>query len=296
MLSKRVLFGALCAVAGLSGCAVEGNPNTIRIVGNALALRLDATANMCFPATGALFRHFGTLDLAVGRVAFNNYIYFAQIENRLSDTNTTNQSTIQQLRSDAASITLHTMTGELVSVTPLKGSLIAKAKLSKAAWSVPFNVEVKPGSTTVATVPIIPAAVSNEWANLFAAAPTRYSAIETAVIRIRLIGAMADSTVVETAPVEYPVAVCWGCLLNIPTFKIGPDITPKDQWKQCSMLKPSSDYKIPCVTGQDDYVDCGHYCQMCTAIQGEGGTACDPIFCPTLSDEELAAAAAEAKK
>lgn len=276
------------ALALLAGCQVAGNPDAIRIVGNAVAIRQDKTANICFPNQSNVYRSFGTLDLAVSSATFNRYVYYAQIENLLEKTNIVSQQTSQTLRSDSSSISLNKMTAELVTQPP-KASLLSAAKKSKVAWTQPIDINVKPAGIFIATVPIITQDIANEWATIYRSKATRYSSADNLVVRVVLSGAMADGTPVETAPVEYPLTVCWGCLLNIPVFKIGPDVKPEDQWKFCSKLTPSTDYLRPCIVGQDDYVDCADYCGQCTAKQTEDPKlACDPKFCPPLSDEDFA--------
>jgi hypothetical protein len=281
------LFGALSALSFLAGCQVSGNPDAVRIVGNAVAIRQDKTANLCFPNQSNVYRAFGTMDLAVASATFNRYVYYAQIENLLEKTNIASQNTTQTLRSDSSSITLQTMTAELVTQPGTK-SPIFKAKKSKGPWTQTVHVDIKPQGIFIATVPIITPDIANEWATLYAANSARYTSTDNLVIRVKLSGTMADSTPVESAPIDYPVTICWGCLLNIPVFTVGPDVKPEDQWRFCSKLTPSSDYLRPCIVGQDDYVDCADYCQQCTAKQSNSPTfKCDPKFCPQLNEDDF---------
>jgi hypothetical protein len=72
--------------------------------------------------------------------------------------------------------------------------------------------------------------------------------INAVVATVKVFGNTLGGQSVESAPLTYPIQVCYGCLVQYPLAAL-------DATNQC--LTNSTDAPIPgCRLGQDDYVDC----------------------------------------
>ena len=141
-------------------------------------------------------------------------------------------------------------------------------------------------------VTVVPANVFSEWWKVFnALAPdVRGKRVDRLTVRISVTGKLTDGTVVSSGSVDYPMQVCWGCLMVVP---IDPTAeTPADSAKACVATAVPSDYIVSCVPGQDEFQPCQAYCQFCRTRELAGTKsnaqgACDPRFCPALSEEDM---------
>lgn len=113
-----------------------------------------------------------------------------------------------------------------------------KALLSESYFTTGTGM-VKPTSTGIAEVMIIPPEVGNA----LAAEPfTRATGFEI-VAHVRIEGQLMDGTIVQTNEYQFPIDICWGCLYQVVT-------------DDCSAFREAQDMKPPCRIGQDEGVDC----------------------------------------
>ncbi len=300
------------ALLWASACTVQGNPAALRIVGNVYASRQDKTQNICLPLQSQQFRAVGVLDLAVAAVAYNQFWFYTMVENRLSPTPMVSGNSAAQLRSDTSYIVIDSMTGGLADSLLADGtsagngpfapkSPIRTSKLSgvdstntERTWLVPANMLVDAGKQSFGPMVAIPANVVQEWYSLVKKnlkGDALYAYREDLTLAVQVDGHMGDGTIVHSAPLNYPITLCYGCLIYNSSISAtvnadGSVITAADQWKHCSFMSVPADYISPCIVGQDDYVECGQYCQLCTEKSGTA-SACDKHFCPDLTADEI---------
>lgn len=285
----------LAFAAAVTACASpEGNPLSLHVVGNIAMIRADKTINQCLPSQASLYRSEGVLDLAVASAGYGKYDYYAHIQNLMPSTELASGNSAVHLRMNAGRVSLQSLHAELVT-QPAKASLIGGAKTSSkvttdgtaAGWDVPIQGEIDPGGALYTPLTLLSPQIVAEWATKAkaAAATLKYGGAEHVVVRMRLRGVMGDAQAIESGPIDFPVTICWGCLLYVPTFTAGAD--PVDPWKVCSKMQVPGDYINPCVVGQDDFVVCSQYCTMCKSREQLGVGKCDTKFCPTLSEEDF---------
>jgi hypothetical protein len=299
------------AVLASMACAAE-NPASLRLNGNVVVTRTDKTLNLCYPIQAQALRTVGVLDLMSLASTYGEYTYYASVDNVLQSIDIPSGGNKEaQLRSPRAStITVTGVTAALVDnddgtqlpkdykstkmpVTSASVVLGTESPLAtQVGWSAPAAQVIEPQARVMFPITLVPANVFTEWWKVFnALAPdVRGKRVDRLTVRVALTGKLADGTAVASGTVDYPLQVCWGCLMMVP---IDPTVeTPADNAKACVATSVPSDYIVPCVPGQDEYQPCQQYCQFCRNRELSGAKtntqgACDPRFCPALTEEDL---------
>lgn len=294
MTQHKLLF-RLCLVTLCVGSGVAcnpANPNTLRIVGNAIAA--NKVGSLCYATDGAQLRAAGTLDLAIAK----EYPFYAQVENLLATTKTVSGLGAESLRGDVSTITIKSAIisvelnrGISTAKTPFYGdaaTVLTNGKKDKlvTSWEVPASAVITASSSTIIPFTLIPAelTIGADWQarwRAFAkanASTNGYSYTQRATFKIAMQGTTGDGSVVLSEDFSYPVTLCWGCLLSVPAP--APSTDAIDPYSACATFASTSE--APCSPGADDYVECGRYCTMCLVSKTNSPQQqpCDDKFCP----------------
>lgn len=279
---SKSLSGRLCLaftllmLTALGACTHE-NPLSLELEGNLAMVRLPGggagITGHCLPEGQAQFRPNGVFDLMIT----NKYDFYPRIENRLVQTQTVTGMGPESLRGDASTITIDgaqiSMELDSASAGPLKPA--SGAPLWRTTWFSPFQAQVDAGGVVSSRFALVPPDVGSEMSKVFKDFPGKKTASQQAIMKISIIGRMADGTAVESNVIQYPVDICWGCLVTIPVSIEGVDADPLEQYKLCSS-KLVNQFTPPCMPGNDEFVPCQFYCNLCH-LNGD----CDDEVCPT---------------
>ncbi|MSP92400.1 MAG: hypothetical protein EXR79_11465 [Myxococcales bacterium] len=287
---------ALAAVL-LSGLSVtscgyfyaDQDTTALQLVGNVVVKREGD--GPCSVTEFAKYYDEGVLDLAVSdEFAFNMHV-----RNLLPSTVSFTGNSAKQLRQEYNKITLQRMlvTLDLTAPTPntpfgQKGTVTGAPV---AAWSVPIQLVLEPESEKGLTLPAVPSRVAisgkltdigRDWRTRWLADAKRTERKQRIILQLQVEGVTLGEHTVRSDTFDYPVTVCWGCLINQPTPPSVID-TPDDFWRSCSTLAFPKEVPLPCYPGSQDPVVCGYYCFLCKTREAQGtGQKCDPKFCPPL--------------
>ncbi len=264
----------LCALGAAAGCTHE-NPNSIRLAGNVVALRQATGPGIvgeCYPVGTTLLRSHGTLDL----MAQNTYEFFGLVRNLMPPTLSASGNGVAQLRADSSTVYVSgaemSISFDAAGTGPLKNF----APKPSGTWYVPATGTVDSQTNQIIRFPLITSVIGEQLRARFKADPNRYTTMQRVVINVKIEGEMADGTVVQTGTVPYPVDLCWGCLLHLPTAEAGVGLkSPEEQYAVCSLKQIAPNYVPPCVIGNDEFLPCAMYCAKCD-LEG----TCDDRFCP----------------
>lgn len=311
---KVTLLGAAMSLLA-SGC-VQQNPATIQFIGNAVVLRQPGGGQGTLPGTciadqSQFYRPMGTMDLMVAL----QYDLFPEIANNLQPTGNVSGNLPQHLRSDTSMITVQgvevTVRIRRDNAGPYSAANALPTRADGTGWTrqvatdgsntqyftrtayVPMTRSVKALDSKIMRFPAIPPEFGEDlrraWfvddGNNYA---DRYTTTVPAIVVFQVEGKMADGTTVRTQEIEYPVNICWGCLLylGVTTLDI-TNVDPNAVYQHCAqkLMSPPEDFTPPCVPGNDEAMPCGFYCHLCQANQtldtptgAEYG--CDKRFCP----------------
>lgn len=265
---------ALGTLALAAGCTHE-NPNSLRLSGNVIALRQSTGIGVvgeCYPVGTTLLRSHGTLDL----MAQNTYEFFGLVRNLMPNTLAVSGNGVAQLRADSSTVYVSgaemTISLDASSTGPLK-NFVPKPS---GTWYVPVTGTVESQTNQIIRFPLITSAMGEQLRAKFKADPNRYTTLQRVVINVKIEGEMSDGSVVQTGTVPYPVDLCWGCLLHLPTAEAGVGLkSPEEQYAICSQKQVAPNYVPPCVIGNDEFLPCAMYCAKCD-LEG----TCDDRFCP----------------
>lgn len=280
-----------CEAANATAIYVEGNmvPQAT-LVGGILTCTYSGAANYYMD---------GVMDVALAR----SMKFVAAVQNKLPPMQQVNGNSVAQLRLDPNLVTITkvkvTMTRAAPNATKsspfaTKNSAVTKinksfSALGQTSWEVSAYATIPPASRGVVGFDLVPEwtgpgkPLGAEWQQRFFDMKTdRAKVTERLVLSFSLVGTTAGGNTVESGTVDYPVDVCWGCLLAVPADPKAE--TPKDQWKACSEMKTDSSFQEPCAPGNYDVLPCGYYCKKCKADESKSiGPGCDPDFCPALN-------------
>jgi len=263
---------ALCLTGGVA--CNPANPTTLQIAGNMIPDQKIGT--QCFARVGGQLRGDGLLDLAIG----GDYPFYAQIDSLLLDTKAVSGNGEESLRPIASNISIKTIHVAFELTT--KGTPFASnVSTLKTKWDLPVDAVLKAGASAVVPFSLVPGdpARGGGWRTRWAAFGKRYGYTQTVLAKISAEGTMADGTPVLSEDFQYPLTLCWGCLLSVPMPKASAEVI--DPFQECT--KFGSDGSLPCRPGADDFVACGLYCKMCLEAKTlDPVNKCDDKFCPGL--------------
>lgn len=292
----------LCG-AGVAGCE-EPLAANLAVGGNVVPERQGTLGCTLIQATQ--FYTEGVLDLSMT----DEYFFNADVNNRLPNSTQINNNGAAQLRPDYNLVTLKRATvsvsipsrstGNAVQ-SPFKGQSPVTSRISGGprpqqvitSWSVPVSGSIIAGNTFVTSFPLIPRAINGvqpvgwDWKMRFKDFVSKnnvnYSYAERVMLTFEIEGETAGGATMVSGTISYPLTVCWGCLLSVPT--ISPNLDGADDvWRVCSENPgvPAGAI-LPCRVGNNDEVPCNVLCADCLLREsaGEDG-ACDPKFCPEL--------------
>ena len=265
----------LLSVLVLSACTHE-NPLALQLQGNLTMVRLAAgegVTGQCYPDGETVFRPNGVFDIMVS----NRYEFFPSVENMLVPLESINGVGPQTLQMDPQTVMLEgaQVTLELDTTTagPLKPA--SGTPPWRVSWFSPFVAQIKPESLIGSRFTLIPSDVGEAMRTVFGAFPGRRTARQQAIVKVRVVGRMADGTVIESNTLPYPVDICWGCLVSLPVAIEGVGVDPEQQYQICSSKRMAS-LTLPCMPGNDEIVPCQFYCFLC-----DQDNSCDDTICPS---------------
>ena len=295
---RASLIGAALLALTVSSCALDESPQVLILRGNTVVIRLpgagSGVSGQCYANQAEYMRPNGTLDLMIN----NKYDFFPLIENHLLPTENVSGNKPTELRADSSMITV---TGAWVNISfnttnkdsILKGSAALRAKVLTAAddptvkgWWVPFVVTIESRDEAYSRFSILPRDIGTlmreQWLKEQNPAK-KYGTIETVTMHVTIEGVMQDGTIVRSQTMPYPIQVCFGCLVYLPTTSPGLGFEVDQQYQVCATKIVVTEYATPCVMGNDEYMPCTYYCYVCDQNKGDfqvGGFDCDPTFCP----------------
>ena len=290
---RALLLPLLLALTTATGCATDATPEALALRGNVVVVRLPGAAagasGQCYASGVQFMRPNGTLDLMLN----NRYDFFPYLQNLLSSTAAVSGNGPADLRADASMITI---TGAQVKMTLdttapgsiLKGSQALKKYIgiedSHPGWYSPFVVTIEANDEAFSRFEALPREVGmimrDQWFKEQDAGK-KYHTIETVTLHVSVEGFMQDGTIVRSQTVPYPVHVCWGCLVSLPSVRPGLTDDRTSLFEYCTQKIVGPEFAAPCVFGNDEYLPCTYYCHICDQDEGTfEANACDATFCP----------------
>ncbi len=268
------LFLALLAALAVQACVHE-NPQSLQLAGGVVALRLGVGPGIsgeCYPENMQLLRSHGTLDL----MTQNLYEFFPLVRNLMPRTTLVTGNGPQQLRTDASTVHLKGAAVSLEMDTSSAGPFSGLALKPSTGYYVHLTGTVVSEGLTIARFPLITSTIGEQLRTKMRTSADRYTAMQRIVAHVKVEGEMQDGTVVQTNTIDYPLDLCWGCLVHLDAAEAGVGIkSPEEHYAWCSQKPVGPNYVPPCVVGNDEYVPCGFYCTACD-LDG----SCDERYCP----------------
>jgi hypothetical protein len=267
-------IGALVSAAALSGCVHDDSSIFIQQVlqppevsaGQQCTFKADPTEP---------YINSGSLDISLDGAYWAEFLVGNQL---------ISQSSPNQLQTETSDVNLQ---GAEVRVTDGEGNPILSFTTLSAATV--FAASGGTPSWSLLGVRIIDSDVIQASPDLLAL-PTLYAQGTYDVVRIitytKVFGKTLGGRYVESNEFEFPVDVCWGCLV---TFSAA-DEDPCYLEPNCRLgsVATSTTSSVPCIIGQDDPVDCSE----CL-----GDPTCSPKLVPNpnlVNDPACSTAAADA--
>jgi hypothetical protein len=282
------------ATAGL-GCAPAYNNESLAVEGNVVPQATLVNGILqCTYSGGQNFYLEGVMDVALSR----RFKFVASVKNNLPSLQLINGSGPASLRLDPNTVNITSVHVDMVRSPSTKltspFSILNKdVKVNKtltgqniASWDVPVVASIGPLSKGLVGMELVPdfaapgKPIGAEWQQRFFQFTDRARTVERVVLKFQLQGKTAAGGAVVSGTMEYPVDVCWGCLLSVPG---NPNVSPEEQWQQCSTMEVAKEFQAPCAVGNYDVLPCAYYCQVCTKDEStKTGPGCDKNFCPQL--------------
>jgi hypothetical protein len=227
-----VLTGGAALLASSSGCADNESSLYVRHV-------LAGDETCVFTADPeAAFIGGGVLD-----VAFRSEYHAALlVGNQLVQ-----RGEPEKLRTETSRITLYAAD---VSIYYPSGDVVARADSSAASFSIPVSGFVDPGDGSepgygIAPVTLIDAQTALDLGGTIVSSGLVQDVVAGVIVRGRTLG----GNELETPEFQFPIAVCFGCLLDFPSEADDPTTAAVD----CDVPgQPAAS----CRLGQDRRVDC----------------------------------------
>lgn len=96
-----------------------------------------------------------------------------------------------------------------------------------------------------------------------------YGTVRRITAHVKVFGRSLGGLEVESGEWNFPIEVCYGCLVSFPPEAINQATTPPS----CSTGQDATDIKQPCSIGQDDPVDC----RLCMTTASDK-SICQPVI------------------
>jgi hypothetical protein len=249
-LTKRRIVGAVvgAAVAALSATSCVDNDGSLVIIG--ILSPPIATGGTCAYTANIIgpFLSYGTMDVAFS----DQYIPTLLIGNQMV---VQGNGSLDRVETDNV-----ILQGAIVRVTDAAGATLDN-------YTVPGDGFVPPSSGGTAGIAAFATTlVSPTAANAVRADIANNFGTKRLISYVKLFGTTTGDTHIESGEVAFPIDACFGCLV---TFPDGSDDESQMTQPNCLASSSSGGSAItqPCLTGQDQYVDC----RLC-----QGNVACDP--------------------
>jgi hypothetical protein len=249
---KRIWGRALAAMAvsvvAISACVSNDGSLFIQGVLAPPTAGADGTCVYTTTATGP-FISVGTLDVALG----SQYIPTLLVANQLVERGASTQSRVETNRVQ--------LQGAIVRVTSAAGAELRSYTVPSAGF-VDVSTGGTPGYGAVSTVLVDSDTVNSLRQQLGGVG----SGLIRLLVYVKVYGVTLGGTHVETGEYQFPVNACFGCLVNFPADSVEPTLATPN-CKAVSSGSGGGALAKPCVTGQDQAIDC----RLC-----QGNIACTP--------------------
>jgi hypothetical protein len=222
-------WGALLLGAAALGCTEE--QTGLFIVGN---VKIDAPECIARAEGTSTLLLSGALDVALSAEYEATLLVGSQLTPRGDKTNLRTETMITTVT--GAEVHLYTDTGAPDPQSP--------------EFTVPANGVIRPEASAdpgfgIVTATLIPAATGAQ----LAADLNNPAEVRTRVAVVTVFGKTIGGLDVESAPHNYVIHVCEGCLVNFPADAIATS-------DQSCFGSTMENLPVPCRVGQDDFVDC----------------------------------------
>lgn len=254
---------ALAAAGCLGACAHSGDSAVLQYQGSVLPTR---AGDYCVATDTTRLISLGTLDLAVTK----NYRMFAYLVSLMRQLPVTGENPSQN---DTNVINITSMTVSVDSGME-KGTPFAQpstapnhGSLPASTWTVPMTGQIVPGAYLIGAVDLVPETaglvpIGDDWrSRFFTAAAAKDFSKTTVVLRFQFNGVTLSGDNVITDAATMPLEVCYGCLLEPVT--VSPASSPNQYFAGCGTADVPAAEVLPCIPGQEDFIDCRFYCHEC---------------------------------
>jgi hypothetical protein len=262
MLMKRVWGHLLagvsflaCGVAAVGAC--KSDDSTLFVQGVLAAQPVSAGAQCSFTSDPTQpFISSGVLDIAFRSEYDPTYLIGNQAVPEVNS---------QQLATETDIITVQ---GAIVRITDAAGNQLNDFSRLAATTVYPSSGSV-PGYAPITVTTLDSTTVNSDaalQANVKAGGTTRL------VTYVQFFGITTGGNSIKSDEFEFPVDVCYGCLVDFSATSDDPSTTY--QQPNCiaaAMSTSSSSLPTPCVPGQDFTIDCSE-CQQVAACRGAYAT------------------------
>lgn len=294
---RRVCMGlaGLGLAALAAGCEPAYNNTALAIEGNVVPQATLVNGILqCTYSGSQNFYLDGVMDVALSR----EFKFVASVRNNLPSLQLINGSGPTSLRLDPNAVNITSVHVEMVrspstkatSPFSLANNTIKVNKTitgqNRTQWDIPTSGFIQPNSKGLIGINLVPdfeapgKPVGAEWQQRFFNFTDRARTVERVVLKLQLSGKTAGGNNVVSGTMEYPLDVCWGCLLSVPG---NPNVTPEEQWQLCSTMALPKEFQPPCAPGNYDVLPCTYYCLVCAKDEStKTGPGCDDKFCPPL--------------
>ncbi len=293
---RRVCIGvAGLGLAALAAGCDSYNNTALAVEGNVVPQATVVNGILqCSYTGGQNFYLDGVMDVALSR----EFKFVGSVKNNLPSLQLINGSGPSSLRLDPNSVNITNVNVTMVRSPSTKATSpfslpSSTVKVNKtitgqnlAQWDLPVQAFIPANSKALIGMNLVPdfaapgKPVGAEWQQRFSQFTDRARTIERVVLKFQLQGKTAGGNNVVSGTMEYPLDVCWGCLLSVPG---NPNVDPADQWRQCSTMALPKEFQPPCAPGNYDVLPCGYYCAVCAKDEStKTGPGCDDKFCPPL--------------
>lgn len=247
-MNRRKLFACALLFSPFAGLSCADNNSSLLIKGVLAPPTVQGTSTCTYSSDQPLLSS-GVLDVALA----SDYRVSLSLGNQLIATQSGERGKVETSRINVQGITVRVTNNRGVEVvspfTRLGSTFVDPSKQTDPAGAVLVGMEV-----------IDSRIVGRERARL--ATLPRGSEIPRYVVYIRAFGQTAGGTRVESGEFQFPIDICYGCLVNFPREAIDPAQPAPNCGKATSDSSGGgAQITSPCVMGQDQVVDC----RLCSA-------------------------------